>query len=60
MKNITGIIAGAVVAYLLLSWMQKAMPASASQEMVWVNGQLVPLDSLFQVSGVTTMGSQGI
>jgi len=51
---------GAVVAYLLLSWMQKAMPASASQEMVWVNGQLVPLDSLFKVSGVTTMGSQGI
>lgn len=60
MNNITGIITGAVVAYLLLSWMQKAVPASEKQEMVWVNGQLVPIDSVFGVSGVTLMGSQGV
>lgn len=59
-KNIIGIMAGAVVAYLLLNSLKTKAASVDSSNMVWVNGQLVPVDSLFNVSDVTTLGSQGV
>ena len=51
-KNIAEMLAGAILAYVVLEWLAgKAQAAEVPPDMVWDNGVLVPIDQVFQVSG---------
>jgi hypothetical protein len=59
-KKLIGFVAGALIAYVLLESVKRAQAAPGGSDMVWDNGRLVPIDSIFGVSDVTRAGSQGI